>query len=163
MILGSASNVLAIHLSKDYTSLDITRFWICSIIFHPTFGSALGTHSREFAYKTLLSFVSTNHCKHRTFICFYFQCTVLVDSRERIWRDPAMYKRSKKVIQEAASDRMFESVDQVSTWPTVLFLLCLIWLWGLDEVTQLLRFIVLVLKPVLGITAMQICCEDITG
>ena len=107
MILGSASNVLAIHLSKDYTSLDITRFWICSISFHSTFVLALCTHFREFAYRTLLSFVSmliiANHCKHRTFIylfLFHFmctlyslQCTVLVDSRERIWRDPALCPR----------------------------------------------------------------------
>ena len=74
-----------------------------------------------------------------------------------------MCKSSQEIIQEAAKGRMFKSVDQVSVWPTVLFLLCLIQLWDFDEVTGLSSFSVPILKPGLQITAAQICCEDVTG
>ena len=74
-----------------------------------------------------------------------------------------MCKGSQEAIQEAERARMFKSVDQVSVWPTVLFLLCLIQLWDFDEVTGLSSFSVPILKPGLQITAAQICCEDVTG
>lgn len=58
---------------------------------------------------------------------------------------------------------MFKSIDWVSTWPTFLFLLCLIRMWGLDVVTWLPSFSVLALKLGLGINVTWICCEDVTG
>ena len=128
------------HLSKDQANLCSNMLWFCPVGFHPSFEYALYAHTRQHAYKIVLSLYP---CRFH-FIWLSLQDSVLVDQRERIWRELAMCKWSQKTRRQTGVECL--SIDQVSTWPIVLCPLCLIWLWGLEDVTWLPNFSVLVLK-----------------
>ncbi|KAG5204276.1 hypothetical protein JEQ12_002252 [Ovis aries] len=69
----------------------------------------------------------------------------------------------QETIQEADRVGMFKSVGQCQHDPWFYSYSASYDCGGLDDVTWLPSFSVLVFKPGLGIIATQICCEDVTG